>query len=77
MNKDFVLRLVFGLMALVWPLVLTWNGYLHNSMQNNRDEVHGLRLELAQKYVTTDKMDKFIVRVERLLERLEERLDSK
>lgn len=77
MNKDYVQRYVLFVLSIICTLTISWNAYLHNSMQDNRNGVQAVRLEMAKNYVSTEDMDKFIARMEKRFDRLDAKIDSK
>lgn len=77
MDSVLVLRIVLALVGLLWPLVILWNRYLHNSLTQNREDVQSVRLEMAKDYVSNKQMDKFCSQMDKRFDRLEEKMDSK
>lgn len=77
MDTGLIVRILFGLVSLLWPLVILWNRYLHSSVTKNRDAVETLRLEVAKDYVSNAQLDKYFSQMEKRFDRLEAKIDSK
>ncbi len=74
MSEEHLLKLMLGV---VWPLVLIWNGYLHNCINASREDMQDIRLDVAKNYISADEMDKFIDRMEKRFDRLDEKFNQK
>ncbi|WP_027179781.1 hypothetical protein [Maridesulfovibrio bastinii] len=77
MDTGLIVRIIFGLVTLLWPLVILWNRYLHSSLMKNCEAVEDLRLEMAKDYVSNTQLDKYFSQMEKRFDRLEAKIDLK